>query len=270
MNDSKEKNLPIIKVNSLTKKFKDFFAVKNINFKVRRGEVFAFLGPNGAGKSTTIKMLTTLLKPTSGEIFINGFNTKIEQNDVRRSFGIVFQDQSIDEELTAKENLEFHAGLYKIKRSISKNKIGYLLKFVELDDKKNVLVKNFSGGMKRRLEIARGLIHEPKILFLDEPTLGLDPQTRAKLWEHIMDLNKRKKMTVFLTTHYIEEAEKMADQVAIIDRGEILANAKVDEIKNMTDSRTLEEAFLKLTGKEIRNEEGGSLEHLRQAKKIRR
>ena len=262
-------NNHIIKVDGLSKKFKDFLAVDNISFKVKKGEVFAFLGPNGAGKSTTIKMLTTLLRPTSGRIRINGFNPEKEQDETRRSFGIVFQDQSIDEELTAWENMVFHAGLYGLDKKDSRVKIQKLLKFVGLWERKDDLLKKFSGGMKRRLEIARGLIHEPLILFLDEPTLGLDPQTRAKLWEHIMDLNKRKQMTVFLTTHYIEEAEKMADRVAIIDQGKILVNSSVEDIKKQTKASSLEEAFLNLTGRGIRAEEASPIDRMRRFRKMK-
>ncbi len=269
-NEQQDAGNYIIKVSALTKKFKDFTAVDNISFNVGEGEVFAFLGPNGAGKTTTIKMLTTLLRPTSGHILINGFDPQKDQDQVRRSFGIVFQDQSIDEELTAWENMVFHAGLYGLKKKPGREKIERLLKFVELWDRKDTLVKNFSGGMKRRLEIARGLIHEPKILFLDEPTLGLDPQTRAKLWEHIMELNKSRRMTVFLTTHYIEEAEKMADHVAIIDRGKILVNAAVAEIKKQVNADNLEEAFLKLTGRAIRNDEAGGLDRMRRFRRFRK
>jgi len=260
-------NNVIIKVKNLTKQYKDFLAVDDISFEVKKGEIFAFLGPNGAGKSTTIKMLTTLLQPSSGSIEINSYNTKTEKDEVRRSFGIVFQDQSVDEELTAWENMLFHATLYGISKKESKEKIEDLLKFVDLWDRKDTLLKKFSGGMKRRLEIARGLIHEPLILFLDEPTLGLDPQTRAKMWEHIMELNKTKQMTVFLTTHYIEEAEKMADRVAIIDKGKILVNSTTEDIKNKTQTKSLEEAFLSLTGREIRSENVSSLDRMRRFRK---
>ena len=172
----------MIRVENLTKKFGDFMAVDNVSFFVNKGEIFAFLGPNGAGKTTTIRMLTTLLKPTSGRILINGSDPTREQNNVRCSFGIVFQDQSLDDELTAQENMEFHGVLYGVPKNIRKKRIEELLKFVELWDRKNDLVKNFSGGMKRRLEVARGLVHHPKILFLDEPPLGWDPQTRSNIF----------------------------------------------------------------------------------------
>lgn len=260
----------IIEVNDLTKIFNDFTAVDNINFKIKKGGIFAFLGPNGAGKTTTIKMLTTLLRPTSGNILINGYDPEKDQDSVRRSFGIVFQDPSIDDELTAHENMMFHAGLFGIRKKEAEEKIEKLLKYFELWDRKDTLLKKFSGGMKRRLEIARGLIHEPQILFLDEPTLGLDPQTRAKLWDHIITLNKEKQMTVFLTTHYIEEAEKMADQVVIIDHGKILISGNIKEIKEKTGAPTLEEAFLKMTGRDIRDTETNGTDQMRQFRKIRR
>jgi ABC-2 type transport system ATP-binding protein len=260
----------IIKIKGLTKKFNGFAAVNNISFSINSGEIFAFLGPNGAGKTTTIKMLTTLLKPTKGYIRINGFDVLKEPDKVRNSFGIVFQDQSIDEELTAYENMYFHSILYKIPKDERKERIDRMLKLVELLNKKNVFVKNFSGGMKRRLEIARSLLHEPKILFLDEPTLGLDPQTRHHIWEYIKKLNKEHKTTIFLTTHYIEEAEKIADRVGIIDKGKIIVIGNIEEIKEKTKSKTLEEAFIKLTGHEIREEEATPLDMMRMRMKIRR
>jgi ABC-2 type transport system ATP-binding protein len=226
--------------------------VDNIDFRVKRGEIFAFLGPNGAGKSTAIKMLTTLLRPTSGSIMLNGYNVLKEQSRARESFGIVFQDPSVDEELTARENMEFHAVLYNVPGRGRKEKIKDLLEFVGLKEWRNVTVKKFSGGMKRRLEIARGLLHYPQVLFLDEPTLGLDPQTRAQMWKHLLKLNREKGMTVFLTTHYIEEAEQMADQVAIIDHGRIIEQGTPKQIMNNTNTNSLEGAFLALTGREIR------------------
>lgn len=244
----------IIEVKNLTKKFKDFTAVNDISFSVKKGEVFAFLGPNGAGKTTTIKILTTLLNATKGEVFINGKDVAKEKDDVRHSFGIVFQDMSLDDELTAWENLDFHGALYGLNKKYRKERIKEMFRFVELEDRKNDLVKNFSGGMKRRLEIARGLIHLPDILFLDEPTLGLDPQTRNHIWEYIGNLNKNKQLTVFLTTHYMEEAERIADKIAIIDNGKIIMFGTANEIKEKTKKNSLEEAFLELTGKEIREE----------------
>lgn len=253
----------IIEVSNLNKKFKDFLAVDDVSFKVKQGEVFAFLGPNGAGKTTTIRMLTTLLQPTSGKMTVNGLNPVENQAETRKSFGIVFQDPSSDNELTAWENLEFHGVLYGVPKKLRRERIEYLLKFVELWDRKDDYVKNFSGGMKRRLEIARGLIHHPKILFLDEPTIGLDPQTRNHLWKHIKELNKKEGMTVFLTTHYMQEAEDIADRVAIIDHGKIIALGSPAELKKKTKSKSLEQAFLKFTGHEMREESGGAKDRAR-------
>ncbi|MDI6815819.1 MAG: ATP-binding cassette domain-containing protein [Actinomycetota bacterium] len=268
MHEAYLKNDSIIQVRNLTKKFKDFTAVDDVSFDVRRGEIFAFLGPNGAGKTTTIKMLTTLLQPTSGEMLLDGFDPAREQNEVRRSFGIVFQDPSLDDELTTYENMYFHAVLYKIPKSTRKARIEEMLKFVQLWGRRDDQVKFFSGGMKRRLEIARGLLHLPKILFLDEPTLGLDPQTRNLIWEHIKDLNKKEHITVFLTTHIMEEADRVADKVAIIDHGKIVAQGTPRELKERTGSATLEEAFLTYTGKTIREEEATGLDNMRMASKM--
>ncbi|NJD77195.1 MAG: ATP-binding cassette domain-containing protein [Candidatus Methanoperedens sp.] len=257
-----------IEVRNLTKKFGDFTAVDNISFSVKRGETFAFLGPNGAGKTTTIKMLTTLLHPTTGTMLVNGYDPIKNQDAVRRSFGIVFQDQSLDEELTAYENMEFHGVLYKVPDKILRKKIEELLNFVELWDRKNDLVKHFSGGMKRRLEIARGLLHTPELLFMDEPTIGLDPQTRNHIWKYLKDLNGTAGITVFFTTHYMDEAERVADRVAIIDHGRIVAEGRPEELKNKTGAKTLEEAFLSLTGKQIREEEAGSIDQMRMNRKM--
>ncbi len=253
----------MIEVVNLTKKFDEVIAVDNISFNVGRGEIFGFLGPNGAGKTTTIRMLTTLLRPTSGKVSLNGNDPAKNQDEVRRSFGIVFQDPSLDDELTAYENMEFHGVLYGVPKEIRKTRIEQLLKFVELWERKNDLVKHFSGGMKRRLEVARGLIHHPKILFLDEPTLGLDPQTRNHIWNHIKSLNKEEQMTVFLTTHYMEEAERVAQKIAIIDHGKIVAQGTPLELKQQTNTNSLEDAFLALTGKTIRDEEAGTIDRMR-------
>lgn len=257
-----------ISVEKLTKKFGDFIAVNGISFNVKQGEMFAFLGPNGAGKTTTIKMLTTLLSPTSGTIKVNDYNPHTNQKEVRNSFGIVFQDPSLDDDLTAHENMEFHAVLYHVPRDVRKKRIEYLLKFVGLWERKDDLVKTYSGGMKRRLEIARGLIHHPKILFLDEPTIGLDPQTRIHMWDYIKKLNKEENMTVFFTTHYMEEADKIADKIAIIDQGIIIGRGTSQEIKKSTKTRSLEDAFLKLTGKHIREESATAAELMRITKKV--
>lgn len=244
----------IIEVKNLVKKFDDFTAVNDVSFNVKKGQMFAFLGPNGAGKSTTIKILTTLLERTSGDIKIDSLDPQKEKEEARKSFGIVFQDPSLDDDLTAYENLEFHAIFYGVPSREIKPRIEKLMKFVELWDRKDSLVKTFSGGMKRRLEIARGLIHHPKILFLDEPTLGLDPQTRNHLWNYMKEMNKKEGMTVFLTTHYMAEAEEIADTIAIIDHGKIIEKGSANELKKKTKTKTLEEAFLKLTGHAIRDE----------------
>lgn len=257
----------MIKVNNLTKKFGNFTAVDNISFSVNKGDIFAFLGPNGAGKTTTIKILTTLLLPTSGEASVNNYNPFTQKDAVRHSFGIVFQDQSLDDELTCWENMEFHGVLYGIAKKIRRSRIEEMLKFVELWERKDELVKKFSGGMKRRLEIARGLIHHPTILFLDEPTLGLDPQTRNHIWNYIKELNEKEGMTVFFTTHYMEEAERAAMKVAIIDHGKIIALGSPEVLKQKTNKNTLEDAFLALTGKVIRDEEAGNIDHLRSHRK---
>lgn len=208
-------------------------------------------------------MLTTLLTPTSGKICVNGFDPQVEKDAVRHSFGIVFQDPSLDEELTAYENLEFHGVLYQVPRDLSRQRIEELLKIVELWERKDSLVKTFSGGMKRRLEIARGLLHHPKIFFLDEPTLGLDPQTRKHIWDYILLLNQREGITIFFTTQQIEEAEKVAQMVAIIDHGKIVAQGSPEQLISQTETASLEDAFLELTGHEIRPEEVGGIDQMR-------
>ncbi len=258
----------MIQVQNLTKKFssrkgEDVVAVDNISFDVKKGEIFAFLGPNGAGKSTTIKMLTTLLHPTDGTVTINGHNAVTNADEVRRSFGIVFQDPSLDDELTAWENMEFHGVLYDVPRTLRRERTEKLLKFVDLWERKDSLVKEFSGGMKRRLEIARGLLHHPKIIFLDEPTLGLDPQTRNHMWAYLKDLNEKEGTTVFFTTHYMEEAERIAQRIAIIDHGKIIAMGTADALKKQTSTNSLEDAFLSLTGNTIREESASSTDTLR-------
>lgn len=258
----------MIKVENLVKKFGDFTAVDNVSFNVNDGEIFAFLGPNGAGKTTTIKMLTTLLHPTSGKVSLNGLDPMTQPYETRSSFGIVFQDPSLDDELTVLENLEFHGVLYNVPKKIRRERIEHLLKFVELWDRRHDLVRNFSGGMKRRLEMARGLIHHPKILFLDEPTLGLDPQTRNHIWSYIQDLNKKEGMTVFFTTHYMDEADRVADKVAIIDGGKIITLETPEELKRKTETTTLEDAFLKLTGQIIREEGVGDKDHVRMMRRL--
>lgn len=223
--------MPAIDVKDLTKSFNGFIAVNNISFKINNGEIFGLLGPNGAGKTTTISMLSTILKPTSGTATVNDLDILNNEDEVRKSIGIVFQDPSLDEELTAYENMDFHGRLYRISKEVRHKRSIDLLKLVELENRKDDLVKTFSGGMKRRLEIARGLLHEPKVLFLDEPTLGLDPQTRNHLWKYIERLSKEKGITIILTTHYMEEADKLCDKVAIIDKGKIIALNTAQNLK---------------------------------------
>jgi ABC-2 type transport system ATP-binding protein len=254
----------VIQVQNLVKKFGDFTAVNDVSFDVQKGEIFAFLGPNGAGKTTTIKMLTTLLQPTSGKIQLDGLDPSVERNEARRRFGIVFQDPSLDSEQTAYENMELHAVLYKVPRKVRAGRIEELLKLFELWERRDDYVKTFSGGMKRRLEIARGFLHTPRILFLDEPTLGLDPQTRNQLWTHVKRLNETESVTVFLTTHYMDEADRVAHRIAIIDHGSIVAQGTSQALKQQTNSDSLEGAFLALTGSTIRDESATSTDQMRQ------
>jgi ABC-2 type transport system ATP-binding protein len=221
-----------IKTENLTKKFGDFIAIDNLSLTIEKGEIFGLLGPNGAGKTTTIKMLATLLQSTSGFAEVWHHNILKEQDAVRRSIGIVFQDPSVDTELTGIENLDFHARMYGLNKEERGKRIAEVLDLVELNDRANVFVKFYSGGMQRRLEIARGLMHYPNVLFLDEPTLGLDAQTRHRIWEYIKRLNKAQKVTVVLTTHYMEEADYLCDRVAIIDHGKIIALDKPNNLKN--------------------------------------
>jgi ABC-2 type transport system ATP-binding protein len=212
-----------IHVENLTRRFGNLVAVDHISFEIGQGEIFGLLGPNGAGKTTTLSMLATMLKPTEGKATVNGIDVEKDEDGVRRSIGIVFQDQSLDEELTAWENMDFHGRLYRIPQGTRNQRIDELLNLVELSDRKDDIVKTFSGGMRRRLEIARGLLHHPSVLFLDEPTLGLDPQTRNHLWQYIATLAREKGITIILTTHYMEEADRLCNRVAIIDHGKIIA-----------------------------------------------
>jgi ABC-2 type transport system ATP-binding protein len=258
----------MIRVHNLVKTFGTFTAVNDVSFEVAEGEIFAFLGPNGAGKTTTIKMLTTLLKPTSGSIELDGLNPEIKQNEARRRFGIVFQDPSLDGDLTAEENMEIHGVLYHVPHKVRRQRTEELLKQFELWDRRKDQVKKFSGGMKRRLEIARGFLHTPKILFLDEPTLGLDPQSRNQLWSHVKKVNEAEKVTVMLTTHYMDEADRVAHRVGVIDHGKLVAQGTPQQIKDQTGTANLEEAFLALTGSTIRDESAGSADQLRQFAKM--
>jgi len=222
----------IIKVENLVKRFGELLAVDDISFTVAPGEIFGFLGPNGAGKTTTINILCTLSKPTSGRATINDFDVVRQQSQVRQSIGLVFQDPSLDERLTGLQNLRFHAMVYNIPASVREQRIKQVLSMVELWERRHNQVRTYSGGMKRRLEIARGLLHYPKVLFLDEPTLGLDPQTRNRIWEYILELRQREGTTIFLTTHYMDEAEK-ADRIAIIDYGKLVVMDTPERLKHM-------------------------------------
>ncbi len=243
----------IIKAENVVKTFGEIRAVDDISFEVKQGEIFAFLGPNGAGKSTTIKMLTTMLRPTDGKLILNGHDVSREQAKARKSFGIVFQDPALEEELTAYENMLFHAVLYGVPKSEHQERIQKLMELVDLWERRDSLVRTYSGGMRRRLEIARGLLHHPKILFLDEPTLGLDTQTRNILWKYVQKLSKEEGMTIFFTTHYLDEAESVAERIAIIDHGQIVAEGTTKQLTSQTKTKTLEQAYLKLTGEGLRD-----------------
>ncbi len=323
----------VVRVERLVKRYgqgaQAFEAVRGISFAVRPGEVFGFLGPNGAGKTTTISILCTLLRPSAGSAFVAGYNVVRQPHQVRRSIGVIFQDPTLDNQLTAWENLAFHAFAYGVPRAEARQRGEALLRLLELWDRRDDQVKTFSGGMKRRLEIARGLLHQPQVLFLDEPTLGLDPQTRALIWGYLLDLRRSTGLTLFLTTHYMDEAEH-CDRIAIIDHGQIVAldtptglkarvggdvvtlrtednaraaeeiaarwpalhpsladgelrlevergdqfvpelvrgiSARIDAIQ--VHRPTLDDVFVKLTGRQIRDQEAGSVEQLRQRARL--
>ncbi len=259
---------PMIAVEHLHKAFGPVVAVQDVSFAVARGEIFAFLGPNGAGKTTTIRMLTTLLQPTSGRIALDGLDPTRHRSEARRRFGIVFQDPSLDAEQTALENLELHAVLYGVPRAGRAERVERLLTTFGLWERRRDYVKTFSGGMKRRLEIARAFLHTPRILFLDEPTLGLDPQTRNQLWTQVKSLNETEATTVFLTTHYMDEAARVAHRIAIIDQGRLVAQGTVEALMRQTGSDSLEQAFLALTGTTIRDDAPTSTDAMRQAARL--
>ncbi|MEJ2685269.1 MAG: ATP-binding cassette domain-containing protein [Candidatus Sulfobium sp.] len=253
----------MIRVENLVRKFGGITAVDGINFDVEDRTIFGFLGPNGAGKTTTINILCTLLAPTSGKAFINGHDCHTESSEVRKDIGIVFQDNSLDKDLTARENLVFHAHLYGVEKAQRMARVEDALKFVDLYGRADDLVKTFSGGMKRRLEVARGLIHRPKVLFLDEPTLGLDPQSRANLWEFITDLPRRHEVTIFMTTHYMEESE-VCGMIAIIDKGRIIASGSPQQLKNTVGGDVV---YLKTSDNRKAMEEIRGLFHVEPAEK---
>jgi ABC-2 type transport system ATP-binding protein len=253
----------MIEVHDLVKQFGTFTAVDRISFSVPTGTIRAFLGPNGAGKTTTIKILTTTLAPTSGWTKVAGHDPAREPAAVRRAFGIVFQDPSLDDELTADENMQLHGALYGVPKRLLRERTDLLLGFVGLQDRRGDYVKQFSGGMKRRLEIARAFLHQPRLLFLDEPTLGLDPQTRAHIWEFVRGLAQDHQVTVFFTTHAMEEAERVADEITVIDHGRIVAEGTAASLKQRTATATLEEAFIALTGRDIREDEATPADRMR-------
>ncbi len=223
--------MDVIETCNLVKKFGELAAVDGVSFTVKEGEIFGFLGPNGAGKTTTINMLCTLLKPTAGQAAVNGFDVIKERSHVRESIGLVFQEPALDDYLTAEQNLRFHAYAYGIPKNILEPRLKELLDMVELWDRRKGKISTYSGGMRRRLEIARGFLHHPRVLFLDEPTLGLDPQTRHRIWDYIHDLRKRENLAIFMTTHYMDEAEN-CDRIAIIDYGHIVALDTPERLKN--------------------------------------
>lgn len=232
-------NYNSIEVKNFTKKFGDFVAVDDISFEVQHGSIFAFLGPNGAGKSTTINTLCTIQDKTSGDLKLNGYDVSRQKDKVRNDIGIVFQESTLDEKLTIKENIKLHCDFYNIPKKEVAERINFVLQLVDLENRKDSPVESLSGGMKRRAEIARGLVHFPKILFLDEPTTGLDPQTRANVWDYILKLQKQKDITIFLTTHYMDEAE-ICDKVAIIDKGRIVAHDTPNNLKKQYTSTRME------------------------------
>ena len=251
----------IIEVKNIIKKYGKMTAVKGVSFEVGSGEIFGFLGPNGAGKSTTIRMLSTLTPPTEGKASVNGFDVINNRNEVRKSIGLVFQDPSLDDRLTAYENLRFHAELYGVSREDFSKRIKEVMELVELSDRKDDIVKSFSGGMKRRLEIARGLLHYPKVLFLDEPTIGLDPQTRSHIWSYLIKLQKNFGMTIFMTTHYMNEAE-YCDRIAIIDDGLIVALDTPEKLKAMVggDVVTIKSRDVEILKKDVLSFNPASIE----------
>ncbi len=231
--------ISIIQTQNLTKCFGSYTAVRNISLEIKKGEVFGFLGPNGAGKTTFLSMLCTILRPTFGSALINGYDVIKESAQVRQSIGIVFQDPSVDSDMTAWENLQMHADLYSVPVSEQKERIHEVLELVGLSDRADHFLYTYSGGMRRRLEIARGLLHYPKVLFLDEPTIGLDPRSREYVWNYIRKIRKREDMTIILTTHYMEEADQLCDRVAIIDQGIIVALDTPKGLKEMVGGDTI-------------------------------
>ncbi|AUB57336.1 MULTISPECIES: ATP-binding cassette domain-containing protein [Methanobacterium] len=229
----------IIQTHNISKKYDDFTAVNGVNLNVPKNSVYGVLGPNGAGKTTLISMLCTILHPTSGSATVNGYDVTKRPKEVRESIGIVFQSRALDDMLTGREHLQMHASLYGVPKDIRQSRIDEILDLIALGKKADEFVKTYSGGMKRRLEIGRGLIHHPKVLFLDEPTLGLDPQTRESIWEYIKDLNQNQDVSVLMTTHYMEEADKLCDEVAIINQGQIITSNSPQNLKRELKADTI-------------------------------
>jgi len=261
---------PAIQVERLVKSFNGLTAVNDLSFEVQPGELFGFLGPNGAGKTTTIHILCTLLAPSSGRAAVSGFDCLKEPRQVRQNIGIIFQDPSLDERLTAWENLEFHGMIYHMPRVARRQRMESVLKWVDLWERRHSIVRTFSGGMKRRLEVARGLMHQPQVFFLDEPTIGLDPQTRYRLWDLLKQLRTSARMTLFLTTHSMEEASQ-CDRVAIIDHGRLLAMGSPQSLIAAHQAGNLEQVFLTLTGHGLRDEGVSGPERMRdQVRRLRR
>jgi len=238
---------PIIEVKNYTKKYGDFTAVDDVSFEVKEGSIFAFLGPNGAGKSTTINTLCTMMEKTAGTLLIDGKDVSTEKDAVRGAIGVVFQSQTLDEKMTVNENLKMHCVFYGVPKQEVKDRINFVLTLVDLLDWQHKSVSSLSGGMKRRVEIARALLHYPKVLFLDEPTSGLDPQTRNRMWEYITRLQKEKNITIFLTTHYMDEAE-ICDHVAIMDNGKIMVNDTPENLKRLY---TKDKAIVKVSNPDV-------------------
>lgn len=239
MNNRNPREDVAILIKGLTKRFNGLTAVDAVDLNIKKGELFGLLGPNGAGKSTLIKMLTTMLKPTGGSATVWGYDIARERNEVRSSIGVVFQDPALDTMLTGRENLDFHGRMYGMESSLRKKRIEDVLELVDLSDKAKIKVEDYSGGMRRRLEIARGLMHHPNVLFLDEPTLGLDVQTRRHIWQYILSMNQREGVTIVLTTHYMEEADYLCDRVAIVDNGRIVALDTPDNLKDLIGADTI-------------------------------
>lgn len=246
--------LSAIRIDKLVKRYGERTAICDMTFQVSRGEIFAFLGPNGAGKTTTVKILTTLVLPTAGLAEIGGIDVVRNYKRARRRFGVVFQESTLDQDMTAIEHMHFQGSLYGLSRKRRLSRIEHLLGTFELWDRRNDRVRLFSGGMRRRLEIARGLMHSPEILFLDEPSAGLDPQSRRHLWSLVKALNRQQNLTIFMTTHYLEEAERVAHRIVIVDQGRVIADGSADSLKHGTATQTLEEAFVSLTGSTLRDE----------------